>query len=152
MTIRVATDATDLETVRRWFARLADCVRAVDYEAALPLFIDDLIVFGTYDDFVAGRTQAMQAQWTKVWPTIRDFRWRLEDVTAIVSPDRMHAAGLAIFESKGFRRDGSRFDRRGRATCVLVRADVRADWVAVHTHMSLFRGTPDQSFGEPADQ
>jgi len=149
MAMRAAPDATDLEAVRHWFARLADCVRSVDYEAAFPLFAKDLVAFGTYDDFVTGREQVMEAQWTKVWPTIRDFRWRLDEVTAIVSPDRLAAAGLAIFESDGFRRDGTRFDRRGRATVVLARAEVGADWVAEHSHMSLFRGTPDQSFGVP---
>jgi len=91
----------------------------------------------------------MAAQWTKVWPTIRDFRLRLDEVTAVMSPDRLTATGLAIFESDGFLRDGSRFDRRGRATVSLVRSEVGADWLAVHTHMSLFRGTPDQSFGPP---
>lgn len=149
MAMRAAPDATDLDAVRRWFARLADCVRAVDYVAAFPLFAEDLVAFGTHDDFVAGRTKVMEAQWTQVWPTIRDFRWRLDEVTAIVSPDRLAAAGLAIFESDGFQRDGSKFDRRGRATVMLTRAEVEADWVAAHTHMSLFRGTPDRSFGAP---
>ena len=120
MAMQAASDATDLEAVRRWFARLADCVRAVDYAAAFPLFAEDLVAFGTYDDFVTGREQVMEAQWTKVWPTIREFRWRLDEVTALVSPDRLAAAGLAIFESDGFRRDGSRFDRCGRATVVLA--------------------------------
>ena len=144
MVIRAAPDAADLEAVRRWFAQLADCVRAVDYEAAFPLFSEDLVAFGTYDDFVTGRAQVMAAQWTKVWPTIRDFRWRLNEVTAIVSPDRLATTGPAIFESDGFRQDGSRFDRRGRATVAFARAEVGAGWVATHTHMSLFRGTPDQ--------
>lgn len=143
-------DAADLDAVRRWFARLAECVRAVDYTAAFPLFAEGLVAFGTYDDFVAGREQVMEAQWKNVWPTIREFRWRLDEVTAIVSPDRLAAAGLAIFESDGFGRDGSRFDRPGRATVVLARAKVGDDWVALHTHMSLFRGTPDQSFWAPS--
>jgi len=150
MTIRTEPDSVDLAAVRRWFARLADCVRAVDYQAALPLFTEDLVAFGTYDDFVTGRDRVMQAQWMNVWPTIRDFRWRLDEVIAIVAPDRLAATGLAIFDSQGFRRDGSRFDRRGRATVSLVRAGVGADWVAAHTHMSLFRGTPDLSFGPPS--
>ena len=147
--MRAIPDATDVEAARRWFARLADCVRAVDYEAAFPLFAEDLIAFGTYDNFVAGRAQVMEAQWTKVWPTIRHFRWRLDEVTAIVSPDRLTATGLAIFESDGFQHDGSTFERRGRATVAFERAAVGDDWVAVHTHMSLFRGTPDVSYGAP---
>lgn len=149
MVMQATPDVTDLDAVRRWFAQLADCVRAVDYEAAFPLFAEELVAFGTYDNFVIGREQVMEAQWKNVWPTIRDFRWRLEEVTAIVSPDRLAAAGLAVFESEGFRRDSSRFDRRGRATVVLTRTEIGVDWVAKHTHMSLFRGTPDQSFAAP---
>ena len=34
-----------------------------------------------------------------------------------------------------------------RTTVVLARRQVGDPFVAVHTHMSLFRGTPDQSFG-----
>jgi ketosteroid isomerase-like protein len=150
MRMRSAPDAADLEAVRRWFARLAECVRAVDYAAAFPLFAEDLIAFGTYNDFVTGRAEVMRAQWMNVWPTIREFRWRLDEVAAIVSPDRLSATGLAVFESDGFHRDGGRFDRPGRATVALARAETGADWVAVHTHMSLFRGTPGQSFGQLA--
>ena len=148
MKMLTTPDAADLDGIRRWFVRLADCVRAVDYEAAFPLFAEDLIAFGTHNDFVTGRPEVMRMQWMKVWPTIRNFRWRQDEVVAIVSPERLSAVGLAVFDSDGFNRDGSRFDRRGRATVSLARAEAGADWVAVHTHMSLFRGTPDQSFGQ----
>lgn len=93
------------------------------------------------------RPDVVREQWMNVWPTIRNFRWRLDGVQAIVSPDRLGAVGLAVFDSDGFRQDGTRFDRRGRATVAFARAAVGDDWVAVHTHMSLFRGTPDRSHG-----
>jgi ketosteroid isomerase-like protein len=145
--MRTAPDTEDIDKIRRWFKRLADCVRAVDYEAAYPLFAEDLIAFGTFNDFVSERPIVVREQWMNVWPTIRDFRWRLDGVQAIVSPDRLSAVGMAIFDSDGFHQDGGRFDRRGRATVVFARARVGDDWIAVHTHMSLFRGTPGQSFG-----
>lgn len=148
MNMLATPDQADLDAVRQWFVDLATCVRAVDYEAALPLFAQDLIAFGTYDDFVTGRPEVMRAQWMNVWPTIRNFRWREDEVVAIVSPDRLGASGLAIFDSDGFDREGTRFDRRGRATVSFARAEIGANWTAVHTHMSLFRGTPDQSFGQ----
>ena len=90
----------------------------------------------------------VKEQWSNVWPTIRNFRWRLDGVEAIVSPDRLSAVGMAIFDSDGFNQDGSRFDRPGRATVAFARKSVGEDWVAVHTHMSLFRGTPSRSFGK----
>jgi ketosteroid isomerase-like protein len=145
--MRTASDPKDVEDIRRWFARLAECVQAVDYEAAYKLFADDLIAFGTFNDFVVERPVVAREQWMNVWPTIRNFRWRLDGLQVIVSLDRLSAVGMAIFESDGFHRDGGRFDRRGRATVVFARPEIGAPWVAVHTHMSLFRGTPDRSFG-----
>jgi ketosteroid isomerase-like protein len=147
MRLRTPPAAEDLEAVRRWFARLAECVRAVDYEAAYPLFADDLIAFGTFTDFVSERPQVVREQWMNVWPTIRNFRWRLDGVQAIVSPDRLSAVGMAIFDSDGFNPDGTRFDRRGRATVAFARGRPADEWIAIHTHMSLFRGTPDRSYG-----
>lgn len=148
--MRLRTDplTEDIDGIRRWLKSLSDCVQAVDYEAAYPLFADDLIAFGTFSDFVSERPIVVKEQWSNVWPTIRNFRWRLDKVHAIVSPDRLNATGLAIFDSDGFAEDGSRFDRAGRATVVFARRAIGEDWVAVHTHMSLFRGTPSRSFGK----
>lgn len=138
----------DLDAVCGWFRRLAECVQAVDFEAAYPLFADDLVAFGTFKDFVEERPAVVEEQWKNVWPTIRNFRWRLDGVKAIVSQDRLSAVGLAVFDSDGFSEEGSRFDRPGRATVAFARKATGEPWVAVHTHMSLFRGTPSRSFGK----
>ena len=148
MRLRTTPDAKDVDGIRRWFKRLSDCVQAVDFEAAFPLFAEDLIAFGTFSDFVSERPTVVKEQWSNVWPTIRNFRWRLDGVEAIVSPDRLSSVGMAIFDSDGFNQDGSRFDRPGRATVAFARKAVGEDWVAVHTHMSLFRGTPSRSYGK----
>jgi ketosteroid isomerase-like protein len=149
MTSGVADDdpAQDLAQVKAWFARLAEHVRAVDFAGARPIFADDLIAFGTFSDFVTGRDAVEAAQWRKVWPFITDFRWRLDGVRAVVAADRLSATGMAVFDSTGYRQDGAPYDRPGRATVVFRRPRIGADWVAQHTHMSLFRGVPDQSFG-----
>jgi ketosteroid isomerase-like protein len=139
----------DIARVRAWFTRLAEHVRAVDFAGARPIFAEDLIAFGTFCDFVSGRDAVEAAQWRKVWPFIKDFRWR-EEIKAIVSADRLTAIGMAVFESTGYGRDGTAYDRPGRATVAFVRPALDADFVAQHTHMSLFRGVPDQSFGPKA--
>lgn len=136
--------------VRDWFARLGEHVRARDFAGAYPLFTEDLLVFGTFRDFVEGRAEGEQQQWRNVWPRIGDFRWRLDAVRAFVSPDRLSAVGLAIWDSTGYREDGSAFARPGRATVSLERGAVGDPWVANHTHMSLFRDVPQQSFGKAA--
>jgi ketosteroid isomerase-like protein len=148
MRLRAPPSQEDIDGIRRWFKRLSDCVQAVDFEAAYPLFADDLIAFGTFSDFVTERPTVVKEQWANVWPTIRNFRWRLDGVQAIVSPERLSAVGMGIFDSDGFQEDGTRFDRPGRATVAFARGSTRDDWVAVHTHMSLFRGTPSRSFGK----
>ena len=137
----------DRERVRGWFAELSEHVRAVDFAAARHLFAPDFVAFGTFTNFVTGRAHAETDQWRQVWPTIDDFAWRLDDVHALVSPDRLFAVGMAVWDSTGYRPDGTAFARPGRATVSFVRAKVGDAWVATHTHMSLFRGTPDRSHG-----
>jgi ketosteroid isomerase-like protein len=135
----------DATRVRRWFERLAEHVRAVDFAGARPIFAEDMIAFGTFTDFMTGRDNAEAKQWRNVWPHIDGFRWR-PDIRVIVSPDRLTAVGMAIFDSTGYGQDGRPYERPGRATVVFSRRHVRDDWVAQHTHMSLVPGVPTRSF------
>ncbi len=137
----------DLDAVKAWFRELAEHVRAVDFASARHLFAEDFVAFGTFTDFVIGRELAENNQWRNVWPTIDSFVWRLDDAKALVSPDRLVAVGLAVWDSTGYHPDGKPFDRKGRATVSFTRAKLGDPWVASHTHMSLFRGTPDVSHG-----
>ena len=47
--------------------------------------------------------------------------------------------------STGYNPDGTEFDRPGRASIILMREGNA--WVGVHSHMSLERGVPQESFG-----
>src|SRR5690348_18515275 len=109
----------DLAAVRAWFDILARHCRAVDYEGARPIFAEDMIAFGTFTDFMHGRAPAEQKQWRNVWGTIRNFRYDLDKVEAIVSADRLTAVGMAVWQSDGFHPNGDRFDRPVRTTVVL---------------------------------
>ena len=140
-----AVHPDDLAGVKAWFETLAAHVREVDYIGARPIFAPDMIAFGTFTDFMTGRDVAEQQQWRNVWPHIDEFRFR-PDIRAIVSPDRLQAVGMAIFDSTGYRQDGTSYDRPGRATVVFVRRRVGAPWLAQHTHLSLFRDVPTRSF------
>jgi ketosteroid isomerase-like protein len=148
MKLRSEPEAADFQAVKDWFQALADHVQAVDYEGARPLFAEDMIAFGTFTDFMIGREPAETQQWRNVWSSIRRFRWRLDEAQAIVSADRLTGVGMAVFDSDGYTPHGEKFDRRGRATVTFARAGVGDPWVATHTHMSLFRGTPDRSHGK----
>jgi ketosteroid isomerase-like protein len=138
-------DPADVAAVKAWFQTLADHVQAVDFAGARPIFADDMIAFGTFTDFMTGRDAAERAQWRNVWPHIDHFRWR-PDMRVLVSPDRLQAVGMAVFDSTGYRKDGTEYDRPGRATVVFERPAADAPFVARHTHMSLFREVPTQSF------
>ena len=51
-------DPDDLVRVKKWFERLSEHVRAVDFAGAHPLFADDMIAFGTFENFITGREAA----------------------------------------------------------------------------------------------
>ena len=141
----------DMARIRRWFERLARHVRDVDFAGARAIFAPDMIAFGTFSDFLTERGEVERAQWREVWPHIDGFRWR-GDIRAIVSADRLTAIGMAIFDSTGYRADGAPYDRPGRATVVFARRSPDEDWVAQHTHMSLFRDVPSRSFRDKPEK
>jgi ketosteroid isomerase-like protein len=137
----------DLARVKAWFERLSEHVRAVDFAGARRLFADDMIAFGTFENFITGRERVEIAQWRNVWPVTSGFGYRIDDVRAIVSPDRLTAIGMGVFDSTGYHRDGTPYERPGRTTAAFSRPAIGEDWVADHTHMSLFRDVPSVSFG-----
>jgi len=141
-------DADDVALVKKWFRRLSEQVQAVDFAGARQLFAEDMIAFGTFEDFVTGRDAVEQVQWRNVWPVTSGFHFRIDDIRAIVSPDRLTAIGMAVFQSTGYHEDGTPYARPGRTTVALSRRAVGEEWVADHTHMSLFRDVPSRSFGQ----
>jgi ketosteroid isomerase-like protein len=145
-------DPDDLARVRAWFHRLSEHVRAVDFAGARPLFAQDMIAFGTFENFITGRDRVEAAQWRNVWPVTSGFHFRDDDIRAIVTPDRLTAIGMGVFASTGYHEDGTSYDRPGRTTVALSRQAVGEDWVAAHTHMSLFRDVPSRSFGQKAQR
>ena len=137
----------DIGRIREWLSELAQHVSAADFAAARHLFAEDMVAFGTYSDFVVGREAVESLQWRKVWPTIAHFRWRLDGLRTMVAADRLSALGMACFDSLGYGPDGTPYERPGRATVAFRRHAAGGSWIAQHTHMSLFRGVPQASFG-----
>ena len=129
--------------VREWFERLGRYCAAVDYDAGEAIFADAVVAFGTRTDVVQGLEPLRRNQWEGIWGNIEDFRIDLDSIHA--GGDRQHAWGVATWTSTGFHEDGASFHRPGRCTVALER---RGDqWLAVHTHFSLFPGTPPRTFG-----
>jgi ketosteroid isomerase-like protein len=118
---------------RAFLTEMQTCVRAVDFERARPLFAEDAVAFGTYATVISGRDRLEQEQWRNVWPNIRDFTFRLDDLHCLGEASQICA--VVTWDSLGTRPDGSTFQRPGRATLLLAERDGR--WVAQHSHFSL---------------
>ena len=77
----------------------------------------------------------------------RGFEYILHGINperVLVSADRTMATVVAPWTSTGYARDGASFERPGRATMVFSKEN--GAWLCTHSHMSLNRGVPQQSF------
>jgi ketosteroid isomerase-like protein len=128
---------------REWLDTFSGYVREVDYASARPLFHPDVLAFGTHNDVIPGLDQWVTTQWNNVWPKTTDFRFVLDQVSILASPDGTMATVVAPWTSKGYHPDGSAFPRPGRATMVFSKDG--DGWLCVHSHMSLNRGVPQAS-------
>jgi len=131
-----------LAELREWLRRWQACVRARDFAGGRRLCAPELIAFGTVADFVEGVDRVMEAQWRRVWPSIRDFTIRIDEARGAVQGDEAWVA--APWDTLGVRADGTTFPRPGRLTIAFARRAGR--WLAVHTHFSL---TPSDSRVNP---
>lgn len=139
----------DHASIKAWFDTWSGYVAAVDFDSARPMFEEDVVGFGTWMDTVEGLDNLMARQWKSIWPTISGFRFMTETLQVRVSPDRLFAVAVLVWDSTGYHEDGTAYPRPGRATVGLRRDTIVAPWMGVHTHLSLNRGVPQQSFGAP---
>jgi ketosteroid isomerase-like protein len=145
MTLPEADAATRAHFIA-WLERFAGYVRGVDYAAARPLFHPDILAFGTHRDIISGLATWQATQWDNVWPKTSDFRFDTNAVRILVSADNTMATVVVSWTSTGYTQNGAAFDRPGRATMVFHRHD--GAWLCTHSHMSLNRGVPQQSFAK----
>jgi ketosteroid isomerase-like protein len=129
-----------------WLERFSAHVRDVDFAAARPMWDPDVIVFGTHQDLVQGREAAIANQWSNVWPRTADFRFDPAKTRVLAEAGGNIAVVIAPWTSTGFARDSKPFPRPGRATLIFQRNG--EGWLVVHSHMSLHRGVPQESFAD----
>jgi len=134
----------DRDFFLNWLQTFAACVRDVDYRSARPLFHSDVIAFGTHRDVISNLEQWVADQWDNVWPKTSDFTFDLEQTSILIANDSSMATVIAPWTSTGYHQDDTTFERPGRATMTFHKQ--AGKWLCVHSHMSLNRGVPQQSF------
>ncbi len=144
MTSLPEADAATRDYFVGWLERFSGYVRDVDYASARPLFHPDILAFGTHRDIVPGLAAWQATQWDNVWPKTSDFRFDTGAARILVAADKSMAVVVVPWTSIGYHPDGSTFDRPGRATMVFH--DENGAWLCTHSHMSLNRGVPQQSY------
>jgi catechol 2,3-dioxygenase-like lactoylglutathione lyase family enzyme/ketosteroid isomerase-like protein len=128
-----AAQGDEIAPLREWLSAFAARVRAVDYAGGKAMCAPDMLAFGTYAGMVERIEDVMDAQWYKIWPTIKSFSIRTDEARGGISGDTAWVA--APWDSLGTNADGTTYDRPGRLTMVFVKRDGR--WFARHTHLSL---------------
>ena len=141
------TACDPIDAVKMWFALMEQYCAAVDYGAAESIFAEDVVSFGTTMDIVRGRKALREGQWESIWGNISNFKMDLQNVHAGGTGNQ--AWGVVTWTSVGFDGNHEPFYRPGRATVALERRD--GVWLAVHTHFSLYPGTPHRTFGKRAE-
>lgn len=139
----VTTD-DPVDAVRQWFALMERYCASVDYDSAERIFAEDVVSFGTAMDIVRGRNALREGQWESIWGNISNFKMDLDNVHADGRGNQ--AWGVVTWTSIGFDGNHQPFYRPGRATVTLERRG--GVWLAVHTHFSLYPGTPQRTFGK----
>ena len=141
--IGISPAVSPTNAVRAWFEQLGTCCAAEEYAKARVLIADDVVSFGTSANIVEGRDRLEENQWSSIWPYITDFGFDLDSIRAFGTEDQ--GWGVSVWTSTGYTESGEPFHRPGRATVVIERRD--PGWQAVHTHFSLFPGTPQETYG-----
>ena len=142
------TNNTDHISIELWFQVWEKQVQNKDFEAAKKLFENDVVSFGTWMNVVEGLDKLYSDQWKNIWPTINNFKFVTNTLFIQISPDRLLANSILVWNSKGYKKNGNSFKRNGRATVVLKRSNLDNSWKGIHTHFSLNRGIPQESFGK----
>jgi catechol 2,3-dioxygenase-like lactoylglutathione lyase family enzyme/ketosteroid isomerase-like protein len=130
---RSAAEGDEIAPLREWLSAFAAHVRAIDFAGGKAMCAPDMLAFGTYAGMVERIEDVMNAQWYKIWPTIKNFSIRTDEARGGISGDTAWVA--APWDSLGTNADGTTYDRPGRLTMVFVKRDGR--WLARHTHLSL---------------
>ena len=139
--------ADRVEELVAWFQEWQRCINDVDLDAARAMFDGNVVGFGTHKPLLIGIEELANEQWATIWGSITGFRFLLDESWTWQAADGLSGWGICPWSSTGYASDGTTFDRPGRATILFARTSTTDPWQAVHTHISLAPGVPQQTFG-----
>ena len=133
-------------SIKLWFKNWESYVIDEDFSSARKLFDKNVVSFGTWMDVVQGLESLEEKQWKNIWPNINNFSFLTETLFIQLSPDKLFANCVLIWDSTGYDKFGKGFKRPGRASITLIRNDFNKPWKAIHSHLSLNRSVPQKSY------
>jgi len=127
------------EDVFQWLDTWQGYINSGQYEAARPLFSDDVVAFGTVTGVMKGITDLENRQWRQVWHRIKNFCFDKDTATIYSEPNSAFATVSCLWHSLG-KTKATWYERRGRVTLVLSKQV--ASICCVHSHFSMEPGIP----------
>ncbi len=97
-------------------------INSGEYEAARPMFANDVVAFGTVTSMMSGLADLESRQWREVWYRIKDFQFDKETAQTFLDPSAGMAVICCLWHSFG-KTKTSWYERRGRVTLVLRAAE-----------------------------
>ena len=137
MVYKLNTNNKDYISIKFWYLEWEKYVQNKNYSSAMKLFENDVVSFGTWMDIVQGLDQLKLNQWKNIWPTISNFKFLTDTIFIQLSPDKLFANSIIIWDSIGYKNDGISFERTGRAV-TLKRDNLNSNWKGIHTLKQMF--------------
>src|SRR5579862_1903926 len=96
-----------MDEIHAWLKEWQGLINAGDFEAARPLFSEDVIAFGSLTPAMAGKDDLIERQWSSMWPRIKDFRFSHDSLRTFADDGNRVVAAATLWQSLGLRADGS---------------------------------------------
>lgn len=127
------------QEIEAWLTTWQRFINETAYEAAQPLFADEVVAFGTVTGYMRGLADLENRQWRQVWYRIKDFTFETESLEVFGESASNVVTLACLWHSLGQAPDGW-YKRRGRVTLVLRKPSTGLQ--CVHSHFSMEPGIP----------
>jgi len=123
----------DLAGVQRWFDVSRACSGGRLCRRRRHV-CEDMIAFGTFENFITSRDRVEEAQWRNVWGVTSGFHFRERTSARIVSADRLTAIGMGALPRRIPRRQYP-YDRPAYPRSRCRARQSATDWSPITPHV-----------------